>query len=264
MRKVIRSSVLALAIAVSSSATGQPINSQANAVADLFLSRNIIATLIVANTDGELVHVYNESRSIVRFSPASTFKMPNTLIALDTDVVASKETVFKWDGEDKGLPQWNSDQTLESALKVSCVWCYQEIARKVGKEKYESALAQIDYGNQIVGSNVERFWLNGDLQISAAEQIKFLRRLYEYELPFQREHVDVLKDIMQIEKNDHYSLYAKSGWATTTPQVGWFVGFVETGTQTWFFAMNMQVDKREQVSLRQELTLSSLRALGII
>lgn len=200
----------------------------------------------------------------MRFSPASTFKIPNTLIALDAKVVDSKDTLFRWDGTDKGLQQWNSDQTLESALRVSCVWCYQEIARKVGKEKYESVLAQIDYGNQTVGSDVERFWLNGDLQISAAEEISFLRRLYDYELPFQQEHVDVLKDIMLIEENDQYSLYAKSGWATTTPQVGWFVGFVEKGTQTWFFAMNMQVDNREQVSLRQELTLSSLRALGII
>ncbi len=95
-------------------------------------------------------------------------------------------------------------------------------------------LARIDYGNQTVGSDVERFWLNGDLQISTAEQIEFLRRLYEYELPFSREHVNVLKDIMLIEKNDQYSLYAKSGWATITPQVGWFVGFVEAGAQTWF------------------------------
>jgi len=178
VRKFIRSSVLAIAIAVSSSATGQPTNSQANAVADLFLSRDIIATLIVANTE----------RSITRFSPASTFKIPNTLIALESNIVESKDTVFRWDGEDRELQQWNSDQTLGSALKVSCVWCYQEIARKVGSKKYEAVLAQIDYGNHSTG------------------QIDFLRRLYNDELPFRREHVDVLKDIMQVETNAEYSL----------------------------------------------------------
>lgn len=264
MRILILFTTIAVVTFAMSIATGQEAEPQSDAVTDIFRSRGIIATLVVSSADGETVHVYNESRSRMRFSPASTFKIPNTLIALDAKVVDSKDTLFRWDGTDKGLQQWNSDQTLESALRVSCVWCYQEIARKVGKEKYESVLAQIDYGNQTVGSDVERFWLNGDLQISAAEEISFLRRLYDYELPFQQEHVDVLKDIMLIEENDQYSLYAKSGWATTTPQVGWFVGFVEKGTQTWFFAMNMQVDNREQVSLRQELTLSSLRALGII
>ena len=264
MRKLIRYSVFAIVIAVSSSATGQETSSKTNAVADLFLSRDIVATLIVANTDGEVVHVYNESRSVRRFSPASTFKIPNTLIALDEHIVESKDTVFRWDGEDKGLQQWNSDQTLESALKVSCVWCYQEIARKVGSEKYEAVLAQIDYGNHATGSHVDLFWLNGDLRISAAEQIEFLRKLYNHELPFRREDVDVLNDIMQVETNAEYSLYAKSGWATTTPQVGWYVGFVETSAGTWLFAMNMQVDNRAQVGLRKKLTIASLQALGII
>jgi beta-lactamase class D len=76
--------------------------------------------------------------------------------------------------------------------------------------------------------------------------------------------VDVLKEIMQVEKNAEYSLYAKSGWATTTPQVGWYVGFVETGAGTWLFAMNMQVDNRAQVGMRKKLTIASLQALGII
>jgi beta-lactamase class D len=91
-----------------------------------------------------------------------------------------------------------------------------------------------------------------------------LRRLYNYELPFRREDVDVLKDIMQVETNAEYSLYAKSGWATTTPPVGWYVGFVETSAGTWLFAMNMQVDNRAQVGLRKKLTIASLQALGII
>ncbi len=99
---------------------------------------------------------------------------------------------------------------------------------------------------------------------SADEQIQFLRKLFNYELPFRNEHVDVLKDIMLVEKNTQYSLYAKTGWAITTPQVAWYVGFIENGTQTWFFAMNMQVDRKEQASVRKELAIASLQALGII
>ena len=264
MRKIIRISVFAIVFAVSSSASGQTTSPQSNSVADVFLSRGIIATLVVASSNSDVTHVYNETRSIKRFSPASTFKIPNTLIALGMHVVDSKDTVFKWDGTDKGLPQWNSDQTLETALKVSCVWCYQEIAREVGSEKYESVLAQIDYGNHSTGRHVDLFWLNGDLLVSADEQVRFLQKLYNYDLPFRDEHVDVLKDIMLVEKNAEFSLYAKTGWAITTPQVAWYVGFVESGTQTWFFAMNMQVDRKEQVGLQKELTIASLQALGII
>ena len=264
MRKIIRISVFAIVFAVSSSATGQTTSSQSNSVADVFLSRGIIATFVVASSNSDVAHVYNEMRSIERFSPASTFKIPNTLIALDTHVVESKDTVFKWDGTDKGLPQWNSDQTLETAFKGSCVWCYQEIAREVGSEKYESVLAQIAYGNHSTGRRVDLFWLNGVLLISADEQIKFLQKLYSHELPFHDEHVDVLKDIMLVEKNAEYSLYAKTGWATTTPQVAWYVGIIESGSQTWFFAMNMQVNRKEQVGLQKELTIASLQALGII
>jgi len=259
-----RFSILAIAIGLASPATGQSTGSSSDAVAEIFHSRDIDATLLVESLGGQVVHVYNESRSSKRFSPASTFKIPNTLIALDAHVVESRDTVFRWDGNDKGLAQWNADQTLESALRVSCVWCYQEIAREIGSEKYDAVLAQIDYGNHFTGEHVDRFWLNGDLRISAAEQIEFLRRLYNFELPFRHAHVDVLKRIMLVQKNAEYSLYAKTGWAATTPQVAWYVGFVETSTQTWIFAMNMQVDNKEQVGLRKELTIASLQALGII
>ena len=93
---------------------------------------------------------------------------------------------------------------------------------------------------------------------------EFLSKVYHYEIPFRHEYVDILKDIMLTEQTAEYSIYAKTGWAGTTPQVAWYVGFVETGDKTWFFAMNMRVDRTEQAALREELTIRSLRALGII
>ena len=164
---------------------------------------------------------------------------------------------------------YNHGRSLEqfspaSTFKISCVWCYQEIARKVGAEQYEQALAMLDYGNQSVGNEIDAFWLNGDLRISAIEQIEFLRKIYNYEVPFRREHVDILKEIMLTEQTSSYAIYAKSGWAVTMPQVGWYVGFVSKSDEIWLFAMNLQVDRREQVALRKALTIRSLRALGII
>jgi len=128
----------------------------------------------------------------------------------------------------------------------------QEMARNIGRKRYESALAMLDYGNQSIGGEVDAFWLNGNLQISALEQIEFLRKLSQYAVPFRRKHVD------------SHSIYAKTGWAATTPQVAWYVGFVTKGDETWLFAMNMRVDRPEQAELRKELTIRSLRLLEII
>ena len=230
----------------------------------IFESEGITGTFVAASLNGDVIHIHNDSRSTERFAPASTFKIPNTLIALDLSIVDSEASTFTWDGTDRGIESWNKDQTLKTAFKISCVWCYQEIARAVGAEHYKRALAKLDYGNRSIGDQVDRFWLNGSLQISAVEQINFLRKLYNEELPFQREHFDILKAMMVTQQTELHTVYAKTGWAATTPQVAWYVGFVESGEDTWLFAMNMRVDNPEQAALREELSIRSLHALGII
>jgi beta-lactamase class D len=245
--------------------TGNLANGQGvDAVAEVFQVENVIGTLVVATADGSPVYVLNEDRSRVQFSPASTFKIPNTLIALDAGVVTSKKSSFTWDGTDKGRSAWNKDQSLESAFRVSCVWCYQEIARDVGGDRYVTDLESLKYGNQDIGSQVDMFWLNGDLKISAMEQIAFLSELYNSSVPFKREHVDLVKSIMLVEETADYSHYAKSGWTGPTQHIGWYVGYVEKGDDVWLFAMNMRMDRAEQAGLRKELTVRSLRALGLL
>lgn len=243
---------------------GLALGQDTSVVADVFNSANIDGTLIVADANGKHLHVFNENRSREQFSPASTFKIPNSLIALDAGVVTSKESAFSWDGSEKGREAWNRDQTLESAFIVSCVWCYQEIARDVGSDHYISYLAEIDYGNQQIGDRVDMFWLNGVLKISAAEQIEFLSAMLNYEVPYTRDHVDLVKEIMLVEQTADYSLYAKSGWTGSGLHTGWFVGYVEKGDDIWLFALNMDMDKVEQAALRKDLTVQSLQALEII
>lgn len=235
-----------------------------DAVARVFAAEDVAGTIVVVSADGSTRYVHNDARSNTRFSPASTFKMPNTLIALDAGVVASANSTFKWDGKERGLAAWNRDQTLRSAFQVSCVWCYQEIARTVGNDRYAGALAAIDYGNQRLGDHVDQFWLNGDLQISANEQIAFLRKIFDQSLPFQRKHLDTLKAIMLIEQTADYALFAKTGWTGAELYVGWYVGYVEKSDKTWLFAMNMRMDSAEQAALRKDLTMRSLRALGVL
>jgi beta-lactamase class D len=252
-------------VAVLGAMTNESLESDAaNPLSAVFEEKQIDATMIVESLDDSRQFVHNAARASRQMSPASTFKVPNTLIALDRGVVTSKESVFTWDGTDRGVPQWNRDQTLESALRVSCVWCYQQIARQVGADVYEQALAALDYGNQDIGETVDQFWLNGDLQISAREQIDFLRRMLRYDLPYSRAHVDLVKDIMLVESTGSYALHAKSGWTGASLAVGWYIGFVTTAEGTWIFAMNMRLDNAEDASLRQSLTIEALRRLEII
>jgi len=230
----------------------------------VFAEHGVVGTLVVESLQGDRTYVHNPTRASVRFSPASTFKIPNTLIALREGVVESKDSRFTWDGTDRGLPQWNRDQTLESAFQVSCVWCYQEIARKVGADTYRAALRDLNYGNRETGDEVDQFWLNGALTISAWEQIEFLRSLVNGETGDPPASIELVKDIMLVEESDTWSLHAKTGWTGARLGVGWYVGYVETGDDTWLFAMNMRLTEASQAGLRQELTVEALRALGII
>ncbi|MGK0373624.1 MAG: beta-lactamase class D [Arenicella sp.] len=230
----------------------------------VFRSNNAEATLIVASADGKIEKVFNQERSLIRFSPASTFKILNTLIALKLTPISSAESLFKWDGKVRQNLAWNKNHTLNSAFKVSCVWCYQSIAREIGVSKYAEELNAAAYGNRHVSAPVDLFWLNGVVKISASEQIDFLRRLVNNTLPYKLSDTQVLKEIMLVDKNSDYALYAKSGWTGPELETGWYVGYIETSNDTFVFAMNMRMSAAKQAPLRKKLVIESLQALKLI
>ena len=121
-----------------------------DAIREAFLVERVQGTMIIESLDGSVTVIHNEDRAAARFSPASTFKIVNTLIALDQGIIASRHSTFTWDGVERGVPAWNQDQTLASAFAVSCVWCYQQIARRVGTGVYLSELDRLEYGNGLV------------------------------------------------------------------------------------------------------------------
>lgn len=231
----------------------------------LFAERGVTGTLIIASLDGAKEYVHNRKRSTEQLLPASTFKIPNSLIALDAGVISGIDDTIAWDGSDKGWDQWNRDHTMKTAFPVSCVWFYQELAQRVGILKYNKYLADLSYGNKTAGPDITTFWLEGDLAISAREQIEFLRSFYSEKLPFSIEHHRTVKDIMLVEYADSYSLYAKTGWAARIEnQHGWYVGFLEVGESVWLFAMNLDINKPEDKKYRKEITVEAIKALNLI
>ncbi len=235
------------------------------ATKDFIDYNNIDATIVVSNLNGEKEFIINEKRSEQGFLPASTFKIPNTLIALQEGVINDENEIIIWDGKDKGLSEWNKDQNLKTALPSSCVWFYQELAKKIGIEKYSEYLNQIDYGNKKAGTRADNFWLEGDIRISAKEQIEFLKKVYTEEYNFKEDYYKILKDLMIEEKNTEYTLRGKTGWAQRiNPQIGWYVGYIETAKDTWFFACNLDICQNSDANYRKELVLGYLRDLKII
>lgn len=234
-------------------------------LAKLFSQQGIEGAIVISSLHNGKTFIHNDSRASQRFSTASTFKILNTLISLEENAISGKDDVLKWDGHIYDMPNWNRDQTLESAFKVSCVWCFQELARRVGAEKYRSYLRRSDYGKLYEPFEETTFWLDGSLQISAVEQVNFLKKIHLRTLPFSALSYETLRQIMLVEQTQAFTLWAKTGWATKVrPQVGWYVGYVETPKDAWFFATNIEVRDEKGLSLRQKLTREALQAKGVI
>lgn len=232
---------------------------------DYFEEVGLTGTIVLLDPATRHAQIYNRQRADSAYLPASTFKIPNSLISLEAGAVPDVETVIPWDGRVRFVESWNQDQTMRSAFKYSAYWFYQETARRVGKAEMQNWLDQIQYGNQSIGGEVDQFWLDNSLQISAVEQVKFLYRFFHETLPFSSTTQIIVKDIMLAEATDQYQLYAKTGWGVAGPkEIGWYVGWVTTGVSTRIFALNLDITKNEDTSARIEITRKILQNEGFI
>jgi beta-lactamase class D len=209
---------------------------------------------------------YNSPRCAERFIPASTFKIFNSLVGLETAAVKDEFEVFKWDSVKRSYDSWNQDLDMVKAFKFSGVWYYQELARRIGENNMQKYISLNHYGNENISGGIDLFWLKGGIRISADEQIEMLKKLYQNKLKFSQRSMDIVKRIMIYDQNDKYTIRAKTGWALRVEdQVGWFVGYIEKEENVYFFAINLQSKNPEEGFVsRKEITLKILKALGIL
>lgn len=201
-----------------------------------------------------------------RFLPASTFKIVNSLIILETGVVADPDQdPLAWDGVERAS-YWDRDMTLRDAFRRSAVWAYQHWARDVGHARMGEAVLRLGYGNADIGGpeSVDLFWLQGPLEISAREQVGFLQRLHARALPMDTAIQDTVIDVMRHRSGEGWTLYAKTGWAIRgEPNHGWYVGWLETEAETWLFAVNVDLDyETGDGALRERLARRALVEAG--
>lgn len=205
------------------------------------------------------VLVYEPERARKRFSPASTFKIPHTLFALDAGALRDEFQVFEWDGVERDFPGHNRDQDLRSAMRNSTLWVYRQFAKEIGEQSARDYLRRIDYGNADPSTDEGDYWVDGNLAISAHEQISFLKRLYRNELPFKTEHQRLVKDVMIVEAGREWILRAKTGWEG---RMGWWVGWVEWPTGPVFFALNIDTPNRtDDLAKREQITRAILQSI---
>lgn len=213
---------------------------------------------IVGREDADRPHV-----------PFSSFKIPNTLIGLETGVIPDEQFALKWDGTVRAVDSWNRDHDLPSAMKHSAVWFYQEVARRIGEEQMTSWVARLGYGNREVHGAVEAFWLDdGSIRISPREQVAFLRRLLAGELPVSKRSTSILERIFPAEALGTAIINGKTGLGHEDGQaMGWFVGWVDAGSKRWIYATHVRSaaeDLERMIPLRRELTHALLRRANVI
>jgi len=243
-------------------AQNNPINSSALLVMEkAFSERQIDGCFILYNLEKDSAVLYNPARINEAFLPASTFKIPNSLIALETGAISGVDEIIPWDGIERQIPSWNQDQNLQTAMKYSAVWFYQELARRIGPQRMQDYVTKMHYGNMKAGPVIDTFWLEGDIRITPQQQVEFLKKLINNNLPFKKETMDTVKKILIVDQNDRYIFRAKTGWAARMQDIGWYVGYIEIDGQTWIFVNNIDIKSDNDATARKDIVKGILDAL---
>ena len=222
-------------------------------------------TFVLYDVAGEVFVGHDRERAETRFIPASTFKIVNALIGLSVGAVRDVDEILPYGGQRQSVKEWERDMSLRDAIRISNVPIFQELARRIGLERMRSGLTALGYGNADPGSVVDRFWLDGPLGVSAVEQVRFLARLAQGELPLSPEVQASVRDIVRLERGDGWELYGKTGSAMRDkPYVGWWVGWVSKGDRVYTFALNLDMADVSEFGKRVEVGKACLKALGVL
>ncbi|MBB6272032.1 beta-lactamase class D [Pedobacter cryoconitis] len=203
-------------------------------------------TFVLYDQKNDHYTYYNKEQTTIPFTPASTFKICNSLIALETGAVKDENVVFKWDKKERPLPVWNADTDMRNAFKNSTVWFYQELAKRIGEKKMKFWLNKAGYGNENINGGIDGFWLWGGLRITPVQQIDFLKRLQGGELPFSSRSMDIVKSIMIVKNTKDNVIRAKTGNGKQGDlYVSWYIGYITTNDNVYYFSNCIQSEDKK-------------------
>jgi beta-lactamase class D len=225
------------------------------------------------NATGEIT-VYNMALDTMRFSPASTFKIVNSMIGLQTGRIINDTMMIRWDGKTRFYPNgdtatgWNKDMGMTEAFKASSVPYYQEVARRIGRDTMKAWIDSLGYGNKNIEGPIDSFWLNNKLKISPDEQLGLVKRLFFDQLPFRKSVQQMLRNVMLQEDNTAYKLSYKTGWGfdENKKAIGWVVGWIEENNHVYFFVTFVKApDATTDIgTVNMSITRGILKDLGFM
>lgn len=210
------------------------------------------------------LHRYRDSS----YQPASTFKIVNSLIGLQTGKISSDSMVIKWDGIKRKREYWNKDMTMYEAFRVSAVPYYQEVARRIGKDTMQRWLDTLSYGTKKITTRIDSFWLDNSLKIKPDEELGLVKELYFDQLPFFKSYQEMVKRAMLFENNSNYRLAYKTGFGSRENgnDIGWIVGWIEENQHPYFFVLNIETadPNFDIVNVRMKMLKDILKHLGFM
>lgn len=202
------------------------------------------------------------------FLPASTFKIVNSLIGLQTGKITNDSMVIKWDGIERPVKEWNRDLSMYQAFRVSAVPYYQEVARRIGKDTMQVYLDSIAYGTKKIKTRLDSFWLDNSLKITPDEQLGLVKKLYFNQLPFFEEYQKIVKRAMLFEDNANYKLSYKTGWGRDERDnhLAWVIGWIEENKHPYFFVLNFEsADAKADIpAIRMKILKGILDQMGFL
>ena len=222
-------------------------------------------SFVLYDLENDIWSIHDIEHATLRVAPDSTYKIYDALFGLEEGVITPEDSFIAWNGKNYPFETWNSDQTLQSAMNSSVNWYFQAIDEQLASTNIRNYIQQIGYGNENVSGRLSTYWLESSLKISPVEQVKLLTKLQNNSLGFSSENINAVKDAICLSSSDAGTFYGKTGTGRVDGQDvnGWFIGYIETADNTYFFATNIGADSDATGGNATEITMSILSDMNI-
>lgn len=248
--------------------TGYHFDTTEKNITQLNLSSNFgdyTGSFVLYDQSADKWNIYNMEHASTRVSPNSTYKIYDALLGLESGIITPEHSTFTWNGEPYPFNSWEADQDLTSAMHNSVNWYFQAIDSQAGFQSVKTFLQTINYGNQNTGTNLNLYWTDFSLKISPIEQVELLQNFYQNNFHFDRKNIQAVKNALLLSTTSSGSLYGKTGTGRVNGKDvnGWFVGYIESDNNTYYFATNIQAPSNATGSQATEITEAILSDFGI-
>ena len=222
-------------------------------------------SFVLYDLENDAWSIHDMEHATLRVAPNSTYKIYDALFGLEEDIITPENSFIAWNGETYPFEAWNADQTLQSAMNSSVNWYFESVDEQLGAANISNYIEEIGYGNENISGDFSTYWMESSLKISPIEQVELLTRLQNNSLGFAPENINAVKDAICLCASDAGTFYGKTGTGRVDGQDvnGWFIGYIETVDNTYFFATNIGADSDATGGNATEITMSILSDMNI-